>query len=177
MKLRQSIARITFVFHRQKESVQRKMQIVRKMTEADLEAVAALEKETFSDAWAKQSIYDTFCEKQAFIVVAETDGSISGYCIVYFVLEEGEIARIAVRSFSRRQGVGRQILDQVEKLCREKGILRLMLDVRESNEAARRFYIRHGFKEDGIRKNFYDMPRENAVLMSKEIGNTGITSH
>lgn len=155
----------------------KKMLTVRNTIETDLEAIAALERMTFSDAWTLKSIYDTFCQKQAFVVTAEIDGQVAGYCIVYFALDEGEIARIAVDATKRRQGVGREILNQVEKLCTDRGILRLLLEVRESNETARNFYLRFGFQEDGIRKNFYDVPREDAVLMSKVIGNTGITSH
>ncbi len=157
--------------------MQRKMRIVRNMIESDLEAVAALERVIFSDAWTSKCIYDTFCQKQAFVLIAELDGRIVGYCIVYFVLDEGEIARIAVDTSCRRQGVGRELLNQVEKICTEKRMVRLLLDVRESNKTAREFYLNYGFEEDGIRKNFYDMPKENAILMSKRIGNIGITSH
>ena len=82
---------------------------VRNMVESDLDAIATLESMTFSDAWTAKSIYDTFCQSQAFIVTAESNGKIAGYCIVYFVLDEGEIARIAVDSSCRRQGVGRKI--------------------------------------------------------------------
>ena len=146
-----------------------KMLSDRYMVETDLDALAALESATFTDAWAKKSIYDTFCQQQAFIVVAENDGKVAGYCIVYFVLDEGEIARIAVDAACRRQGVGREILKQVTRICRDKGITRLMLDVRESNDSARKFYLSYGFQEDGVRKNFYEMPKEHAILMSKDI--------
>lgn len=147
----------------------KKMLTVRNMVETDLDAIAKLEAATFTDAWTAKSIYDTFCQKQAFIVTAENEGKVAGYCIVYFVLDEGEIARIAVDTSCRRQGVGCKILNQVNQICVEKGITRLMLDVRESNESARKFYLSYGFQEDGIRKNFYDMPKEHAVLMSKDI--------
>lgn len=157
--------------------MQKKMLVIRDMTESDLEAVAALESVIFPDAWSLKSICETFRQEQTFIVVAELDGRMTGYGIIYFVLDEAEIARIAVEDSCRRQGVGREILNQVEKICKEKGITRLLLDVRESNEAARGFYLSYGFIEDGARKNFYDMPKENAVLMSKTVGNTGITSH
>lgn len=149
--------------------MQKKMLIVRNMTESDLNAITVLENMAFSDAWTSKSIYDTFCQNQAFIVVAEFDKKIVGYCIVYYVLDEGEIARIAVDASCRRQGIGRKILEQVEKICAEKAITRLLLDVRESNETARGFYLDYGFKEDGIRKNFYEMPKEDAVLMSKMV--------
>lgn len=158
-------------------SVRKKMLIVRKMIESDLEAIASMESAVFSDAWTAKSIEDTYNQSQAFIVTAESEGKIAGYCIVYFVLDEGEIARIAVDGLCRRQGVGRKLLEQVEKICGEKNIIRLMLDVRESNDSARKFYQSFGFEEDGIRKNFYDMPKEDAILMSKMIGSTGSTSH
>ena len=146
------------------------MEVFRKMTEADVDAVAELEKEIFSDAWTSKSIYETFCQQQAFIAVAEENGEIAGYCIVYYVMDEGEIARIAVNPQKQRRGFGRHLLDYSSFLCREKGVARLLLDVRESNETAKRFYENYGFTEDGVRRNFYQMPTENAVLMSKNIG-------
>ena len=145
------------------------MLVVRNAVEADVEVIAVLEKATFSDAWTTESIYDTFRQKQAFIVCAEKDEKFAGYCIVYFVLDEAEIVRIAVDASCRRQGVGRELLDQVQQICQEKGISHLLLDVRESNNTARAFYRDYGFGIDGIRKNFYDSPRENAVLMSMMI--------
>ena len=146
------------------------MLIVRNMIESDVESIATMESAVFSDAWTAKSIEDTYNQPQAFIVTAELDGKVAGYCIVYFVLDEGEIARIAVDNCFRRQGVGRKLLEQVERTCKEKGIIRLMLDVRESNESARAFYKSLGFEVDGVRKNFYEMPKENAVLMSKVLG-------
>ena len=146
------------------------MLTVRNMIESDVEAIASMESTVFSDAWTAKSIEDTYNQSQAFIVVAELDDKPAGYCMVYFVLDEGEIARIAVDDRFRRQGVGRKILEQVEIICKEKGITRLMLDVRESNKSAQDFYTSMGFEEDGIRKNFYELPKENAVLMSKALG-------
>lgn len=143
------------------------MLTVRNMIESDLEAIASLENAVFSDAWTAKSLQDTYHQAQTFIVTAELDGKVAGYCIVYFVLDEGEIARVAVDNSCRRQGVGRSILEQVEKMCQAKGIIRLMLDVREGNDSARKFYQSLGFEEDGIRKNFYTLPEENAILMSK----------
>ncbi|MBQ2923226.1 MAG: ribosomal protein S18-alanine N-acetyltransferase [Tyzzerella sp.] len=145
------------------------MQIFRNMTEQDVIPVAELEKKVFSDAWTSTGIYETFCQDQAFVTVAENDGEIVGYCIIYYVMDEAEIARIAVDEKVRRQGVGRGLLDFVCECCKVKHVQRLLLDVRESNESARRFYEQYGFAVDGIRKNFYDRPKENAVLMSKSI--------
>lgn len=138
----------------------------RKLTEDDIEQVAKLEQENFADAWSVSSIRETFLQAQALIAVAEVEGKIVGYCILYHVLDEGEIARIAVSNSFRRQGIGQGILDFVFQYCREEQVRRLLLDVRESNRNARKFYEQYGFMEDGIRKAFYDNPKEDAVLMS-----------
>lgn len=143
------------------------MPIFRKGTEEDIKQIAELEARTFSDAWTEKSVRETLRQTQAFITVAEDDGRLVGYCIIYYVMDEAEIARIAVSEEVRRQGVGRGLLDYTCGCCREKKIEHLLLDVRESNEGAIAFYEKFGFRTDGVRKNFYDMPKEHAVLMSK----------
>ena len=142
------------------------MPIFRKGTEIDIKYIAELEEKIFSDAWTEKSVQDTFEQKQAFITVAEDEGEIVGYCIVYYVMDEAEIARVATCETVRRKGIGKGLLQYTCDCCREKQIERLMLDVRESNEGAIAFYKKHGFQTDGIRKHFYEMPKENAVLMS-----------
>lgn len=146
------------------------MPIFRNMTGEDAEAVAFLEQLNFQDAWTCKSILETYHQTQSFVTVAEEEGEIIGYCIIYFVLDEGEIARIAVHPKKQHQGIGKRLLDYTCKIGREKGIRCLMLDVREHNRAARKFYEQYGFTKDGIRKNFYEKPIEDAVLMSKQIG-------
>ncbi len=145
------------------------MLVVRRMQLSDVNEIARLEKNTFSDAWTEKGILDTLHQQQAFVIIGEIDDKVVGYCIVYYVLDEAEVARIAVDDACKRQGVGRAILKEVEDICKEKEITRILLDVRESNETARAFYRNYGFVEDGIRKNFYEMPKEHAVLMSKDV--------
>ncbi len=145
------------------------MPIFRNGTEKDIAYIAELEVKTFSDAWTEQSVRDTYEQTQAFITVAEDDERLLGYCIIYYVMDEAEIARIAVSESARRQGIGKGLLDYTCKCCREKQIERILLDVRESNEGAIAFYKKHGFQTDGIRRNFYECPRENAMLMSMSL--------
>ena len=148
------------------------MQTFRKAVESDIDHIVRLEETVFTDAWTEKSVQDTFLQKQAFIIVAEVDGEFAGYCIVYYVMDEAEIARIAVDEHARRQGLGRGLLDYTTQCCIEKKVERLLLDVRESNKNAIAFYKSYGFLEDGIRKNFYEKPREHAMLMSKDLGQT-----
>ena len=93
-----------------------------------------------------------------------------GYVVFYYVLDEGEIVRIAVDAACRRQGAAGQMLKELWRFCSEKEITRMMLDVRKSNKPAIYFYQSHGFVEDGIRKNYYENPSEDAILMSCESG-------
>ena len=92
-----------------------------------------------------------------------------GYLIVYYVLEDGEIARIAVESDFRRNGVASRLLKELAFICADNGVNKLLLDVRESNESAKAFYKKKGFVLDGVRKNYYTNPTENAILMSLEL--------
>ena len=105
----------------------------------------------------------------ALILGAYKDNALVGYVIFYYVLDEGEIARIAVSPSHRRQGVADQIFAGLLEFCAQKNIERILLDVRMSNETAIAFYRKSGFIEDGIRKNFYDNPKEHALLMSVDV--------
>lgn len=146
------------------------MLLFRNMKRRDAEEVAFLEQMNFQDAWTFDGVSETYDQPQAFITVAEEDGEIIGYCIIYFVLDEGEIARIAVHPQKQHKGVGRKLLDYTCEVSRKKNIRRLMLDVRKSNKTAQKFYEQYGFAEDGIRKKFYEKPTEDAILMSMQIG-------
>lgn len=143
---------------------------IRIAKEQEIEEIARLEQEIFPEPWSLTALRDTWNQKQAQILGAWLDGQMAGYVIVYFAADESEIARIAVDEKFRRQGVAGALLDEMERVLAGKGIVRLMLDVRKSNAAALRFYLSRGFKEDGVRKNFYTNPIEDAILMSRGLG-------
>lgn len=142
---------------------------IRRISENDIEAIASLETEIFPDPWSAKSIKETYDQKHALILGAYQDGNLIGYVIFYYILDEGEIARIAVSPSHRRQGVADQIFAGLLEFCTQKDIERILLDVRVSNETAIAFYKKSGFAEDGIRKNFYDNPKEHALLMSTSV--------
>ena len=146
------------------------MLLLREMSEGDSDQIEQLEQKIFNDAWTKAGIDETFRQSHAFIVVAEEEKKIQGYCIVYYVMDEAEIARIAVAPGCRKKGLGSRILEKTEEICTSKGVTRLLLDVRASNETAISFYRHHGFQKDGIRKKFYEKPEEDALLMSRIFG-------
>lgn len=145
------------------------MWTLRKAGENDAADIAALEETIFPDPWTQNSIRETLLQSNTEVSCVWNDRELIGYVILYYVLDEGEIARIAVKSSYRRQGAAGQLLEQVLRVCKDKGIVRLMLEVRESNEAAVSFYKKHGFTEDGARKGYYTNPREDALLLSMRV--------
>ncbi|MEQ2043055.1 tRNA (adenosine(37)-N6)-threonylcarbamoyltransferase complex dimerization subunit type 1 TsaB [Mediterraneibacter gnavus] len=144
--------------------------IVRELKVEDSAAVAEMEQQIFSDPWSEKSVMETVQQKQSVCFAAEKAGHILGYLLVYHAADEAEIARIAVQKEARRQGAAGKLMQALEHYCEEHKMEKLLLDVRESNEAARSFYTKNGFVEDGIRQRFYTNPSEDAVLMSRQLG-------
>lgn len=144
--------------------------IVRELKVEDSAAVAEMEQQIFSDPWSEKSVMETVQQKQSVCFAAEKAGHILGYLLVYHAADEAEIARIAVQKEARRQGAAGKLMQALEHYCEEHKMEKLLLDVRESNEAARSFYTKNGFVEDGIRQGVYTNPSEDAVLMSRQLG-------
>lgn len=140
---------------------------VRLMKETDLDSVAAIEAEIFSLPWSKNAFEDSLKSENTLYVVSENNGVITGYCGMYLSFEEGNITNVAVSPAHRQQGIAHNMLNYIFKLAKEKGIKDTFLEVRETNVAAIKLYEKLGFKEAGMRKNFYDKPAENALIMWK----------
>lgn len=143
--------------------------VIRELKEEDAAAVSEMERQLFSDGWSEKGILETVKNPNTICLAAEKAEKLIGYLFVYFVAGEGEIAKIAVARENQRQGIARQMMKELERICKSRRIGKLMLDVRQSNQTARAFYTSQGFALDGERKCFYEKPSEDAVLMSKEI--------
>lgn len=141
---------------------------IREMTAADLAAVAALEAEIFSMPWSLQGFADTMGREDVLFLVAYEEEKLLGYVGVYCTSDEGEITNVAVAQSARRRGVGRALLNELICLLTDRGIVRIVLEVRASNEAAIRLYEQEGFTVVGTRKNFYEKPTEDAYVMVRE---------
>jgi ribosomal-protein-alanine N-acetyltransferase len=143
------------------------IEIIR-MSREHLSAVAEIEQISFSDPWSVESL-ELMLGEQAMGLVALEDGRVLGYVGMMCVLDEGQIINVATHPDSRRRGVGRSLMRAIEQSAKERGIVFLSLEVRESNAAARSLYSSLGWVECGIRKNFYSKPTENACIMTKSI--------
>jgi len=132
----------------------------------DVAMIAELERSAFSDPWSPASFESVMDEPAAYIAVARgAESRIAGYVVAWFVADEGEIANLAVREPTRRQGIGASLLDAALSEGRRRGAQNMYLEVRESNEAARRLYASRGFDEIGRRKRYYRQPVEDAVVL------------
>ena len=138
---------------------------VREMVQADVEGVAQIEREAFSQPWSEQGFLDALKQKNAVFLIAECEGQLVGYCGLYYAADEGEITNVAVKESFRRRNIADKIISEIVKTARQKKIAAIYLEVRESNVPARRLYEKHGFISSGIRKNFYRNPQEHAVVM------------
>ena len=142
---------------------------IRPMTIEDCEQVAAIEAVSFSMPWSLKAFTETVQKLNFRYFVAEEDGEVLGYCGFLYVLDEAEIPNVCVKASVRKQGIGKQMMTVLIEEAAKLGMAVLYLEVRESNRAARSLYESLGFVENGIRKNFYEQPVENAVLMSKTL--------
>ena len=102
-------------------------------------------------------------------LLVNAEHELLGYFVAMAVLDEVHLLNITVNPAFQRQGWARVLLDALALWARQKSAQWIWLEVRQSNERAREIYLKHGFAEVGLRKNYYpnpDGPRENAVLMS-----------
>lgn len=140
---------------------------IRRMCRQDIPAVAQIEQEIFSQPWSEQGFADSLFQENTCYLVADADGCIAGYCGYLRVLDEADITNVAVKKQFRKQGAGMALLTRLLEEGEKSGVTAFTLEVRESNTAALELYRKLGFESVGIRKGFYDFPKENAVIMWK----------
>ncbi len=147
------------------------------MTARHLPAVAELERVCFpADPWS-EALYWAALDNPAVAVLLALgeDGALLGYAVLSTVLDEGNLDNIAVAPDCRRRGVADALLSALTAFGRAH-LACLMLEVRASNGPAIALYEKHGFQAVGRRKNYYDAPREDAILMTLKFGpDTGRT--
>ena len=130
----------------------------------------AQEKECFLTPWPKSSFEKDICKnKFAVYIVAVDDktGKVVGYGGMWHVVNEGHITNIAVSEKYRRQGIGAGIIDGFEKICEENEMIGMTLEVRRGNQKAMGLYRKKGFKISGIRPEYYNDTKEDAIIMWK----------
>ena len=119
----------------------------------------------FTMPWSRDGFEAALSMQGNVFIVYEKNDEILGYCGYYGVLDEAEITNVAVHPDMRNRGIGRDMVSALLSKANKAGIKRVLLEVRESNDPAIHLYEELGFKKLGIRKDFYEQPRENAYIM------------
>ncbi len=133
-----------------------------------LDALETMERRCFSLPWTREQLESQLPDEQHVFLVAEDEqGGVLGYVGMMHVLDEGYISNVAVNPEQRRQGIADALIRELLDRSAELGLSFATLEVREHNAPAIRLYEKHGFVSVGKRKDYYELPREDAVLMTR----------
>ena len=140
--------------------------VIAEAREELLPQIQKIEQQSFSVPWTEQMLRLQLAPDSHVFLTAETAEGVVGYVGMMFVLDEGYISNVAVRPDCRRRGVADALLDALEARARALRLSFLTLEVRESNAPAVALYEKHGYRAAGRRKNYYEKPTEDAILMT-----------
>ena len=141
----------------------------REMTMEDLEEVLRIEEENFSTPWTANSFFSFFIRNDTYFACVFEGEELAGYAGLMLIAPEAELVNIAVKKSCQNKGIGRALLDHVLAEAADRGITDMFLEVRISNTTARKLYDKAGFTFLAIRKDYYEDPIEDALLMKREI--------
>ncbi|MBO2516659.1 MAG: ribosomal-protein-alanine N-acetyltransferase [Clostridiales bacterium] len=140
--------------------------IYRRMTADDVDAVHAIELDTFAMPWKREDFVREMTQNRcARYLVAELDGNVIGFAGAWLILDEGHITNIAVRKEYRGNGYGISLTGALMQYAANLGVSYLDLEVRKSNTVAQNMYRKLGFFKVGERKKYYEDNGEDALLM------------
>lgn len=145
---------------------------IKAMCQEDIPEVLLLEQEAFGQmAWHAEDFESAISSKCDFplVIQAGTDSiGLAGYAVLRIIAPEAEIENICVAPACRRIGVGETLMAEMLRLAAERDAERIFLEVRAHNEPAKALYLKSGFVESYRRKNYYQGPTEDAIIMMKE---------
>lgn len=135
-----------------------------KLSFEHLSQIAEIEKEAFDEPWSVNMFLPELTDENAFYVVGVENDEVICYAGFHRVLDEGQIANVAVRADKRGQGIGRLLIQNLLSVAKSAGVKRITLEVKDTNEIAVNLYKSFGFTVEGVRKRYY-ANRYDALLM------------
>ena len=140
--------------------------LIRPMERDDVETVLSIESRVFTTPWQADTFLSLIGRPSAELWVMEHSvAGIVAYAVLWCILDQAELANIAVRSEYRGQGFASRLLERVLQIAEGRGIETIYLEVRASNTQALEVYERFGFSQVGVRERYYDKPKEDALVM------------
>jgi len=142
--------------------------------DADIDAIVALESESFTNPWSRQTLVWELQNSDVTLVyvLRQDDERIAAFCVCWIIFDELHINTLAVAPAERRQGFATTLLRQVMAEAAAKGAQKATLEVRASNKSALALYERLGFHVAAKRPGYYTKPEEDALILWRENLNT-----
>jgi len=135
------------------------------MKEEDINEILDISSLSFSVSWSKNSYIQELTNPVARYLVAKIDNKVIGFIGTWIVLDESHITNIAVHPNHRKQGIASKLVEELLYYCKTQGCISYTLEVRSSNKAAKSLYEKYNFKQDGVRKGYYEDNKEDAIIM------------
>ena len=142
--------------------------LIREWTKEDIDKIAEMEQECFSDPWTKAMLSDALRYPIYNCFLAEDGGQVCGYCCLITVCEDAEIGNIAVDKARRGRGIGQTLMQAMHERAAERGATQCFLEVRVSNAPAIALYKKFGYEVYGVRARYYE-DGEDAFAMKKKL--------
>ena len=142
------------------------MFVTEKMNETNVEGIAELEKENFSDGWSLESLKEEINNPDAYYLAVrdEENNMVVAAAGMIISIDTADIMNVSVKEEYRRKGLASNLLGALFEEGKKRGVKDFTLEVRENNHAARKLYEKKGFVFEGIRPNFYSNPAEGAAI-------------
>lgn len=142
------------------------MFVTEKMNETNVEGIAELEKENFSDGWSLKSLKEEINNPDAcyYAVRDDENNMVVAAAGMIISIDNADIMNVSVKEEYRRKGLASKLLDALFEEGKKRGVKDFTLEVRENNHAARKLYEKKGFVFEGIRPNFYSNPAEGGAI-------------
>ena len=135
---------------------------------AHIPQIEMLEQRCFSLPWTAEQLKGQLKDAQhEFIAALTPDAAVLGYVGMMYALDEGYISNVAVSPDHRRQGIADALITRLCEICTELELSFVTLEVRAGNAPAIALYEKHGFQRVGLRRNYYERPKEDALIMTK----------
>ncbi|MEN8143690.1 MAG: ribosomal protein S18-alanine N-acetyltransferase [Gemmatimonadota bacterium] len=143
---------------------------LRPMREADLARVVVIEGRSFAAPWSESTFRGLMRRPSASLIAAERGGRLVGYYAMWFAAHEAELGDLVVHPSYRRKGIGGKLLAHALQEAGRRSAKTVFLEVRQSNEAAKALYEAAGFSVLSVRRGYYSMPKEDAIVMHMKLG-------
>lgn len=145
--------------------------LIEESTPQDIPAMVSIENECFSEPWSEKGFQSAFSDGISYFISAKANKILVGYAGMYNVLDEGYVYNLAVSEKFRGNKIGKKLIKNLLDYSKNKNLSFLSLEVRKSNHIAINLYQKTGFEITGTRKDFYNLPKEDGIIMTNYLQN------